>query len=138
MSILRVEWRDGRDFEFTSDRSESLLDCDSGGYLGMGRVRCGALRGSGREVRDDFGFGIRVPLIVISPYAKQGKVSHELGEFSSVLRFIEDNWNLRQLTHRDREATPLLSAFDFSQEPRPPDPLPLRDDCEGPIWKPAK
>jgi phospholipase C len=87
---------------------------------------------------DDFGFGIRVPLIVISPYAKQGKVSHELGEFSSVLRFIEDNWNLRQLTHRDREATPLLSAFDFSQEPRPPDPLPLRDDCEGPIWKPAK
>jgi len=86
---------------------------------------------------DDFGFGIRVALIVISPYAKQGKVSHELGEFSSVLRFIEDNWNLRQLTHRDREATPLLSAFDFSQAPRPPDPLPLRTDCEGPIWKPA-
>ncbi|GIU99223.1 MAG: hypothetical protein KatS3mg014_0839 [Actinomycetota bacterium] len=87
---------------------------------------------------DGFGFGIRVPLIVISPYAKEGKVSHELGEFSSVLRFIEDNWGLRQLTHRDREATPLLSAFDFDQEPRPPLPLPLRDDCEGPIWKPAK
>jgi len=85
---------------------------------------------------DPFGFGIRVPLLVISPYAKDGAVSHEEGEFSSVLRFIEDNWGLRQLTHRDRRATPLLSAFDFSQDPRPPDPLPLRDDCEGPIWSP--
>jgi len=81
---------------------------------------------------DDFGFGIRVPLLVISPYAKEGFVSHELGEFSSVLRFVEDNWELTQLTHRDREATPLLSAFDFDQAPRPPDPLPLRTDCVGP------
>ena len=80
---------------------------------------------------DDFGFGIRVPLLMISPYAKRGFVSHELGEFSSVLRFMEDNWGLTQLTSRDREATPLLSAFDFEQEPRPPDPLPLRADCEG-------
>jgi phospholipase C len=86
---------------------------------------------------DDFGFGIRVPMLVISPYARQGKVSHELSEFSSVLRFIEDNWGLSKLTHRDRQATPMLSAFDFKQEPREPDPLPLRTDCEGPIWSPA-
>jgi phospholipase C len=85
---------------------------------------------------DGFGFGIRVPLLVLSPYAKQ-VVTSELGEFSSVLRFIEDNWGLRQLTDRDREATPLLSAFDFDQEPREPVPLPLRDDCEGPIWADA-
>lgn len=82
---------------------------------------------------DDFGFGIRVPMIVLSPYAKEGHVSSELGEFSSVLRFIEDNWYLSPyLTHRDREATPMLSAFDFDQEPRAPEPLPLRTDCEGP------
>jgi len=80
---------------------------------------------------DDFGFGIRVPLLVISPYARRGVVTHELGEFSSVLRFIEDNWGLSQLTHRDRDATPLISAFDFAQEPRPPDPRPLRTDCLG-------
>jgi phospholipase C len=86
---------------------------------------------------DGFGFGIRVPMLVISPYAKQGVISGELGEFSSVLRFIEDNWALNQLTRRDREATPMLSAFDFDQRPREPDPLPLRDDCEGPIWAPA-
>jgi phospholipase C len=83
---------------------------------------------------DDFGFGIRVPLLVISPYAKRGFVTSELGEFSSVLRFIEDNWGLTQLTHRDREATPLISAFDFEQEPRPPDPLPLRTDCVGEVF----
>lgn len=81
---------------------------------------------------DRLGFGFRVPMIVISPYAKQGRVSSELGEFSSVLRFIEDNWGLAQLTHRDRKATPMRSAFDFTQDPRPPDPLPLRTDCEGP------
>jgi phospholipase C len=80
---------------------------------------------------DDFGFGIRVPMMVLSPYAIDGKVSGELGEFSSVLRFIEDNWGLSKLTRRDREATPMMSAFDFSQQPRPPDPLPLRKDCVG-------
>jgi len=83
---------------------------------------------------DDFGFGIRVPLLIISPYAKRGFVTHELGEFSSVLRFIEDNWGLTQLTDRDGQATPLLSAFDFSQEPRPPEPLPLRTGCVGPAF----
>jgi phospholipase C len=83
---------------------------------------------------DGFGFGVRVPLLILSPYAKTGFVSHELGEFSSVLRFVEDNWGLTQLTHRDREATPLMSAFDFSQDPRPPDPLPIRADCPGPAF----
>jgi phospholipase C len=82
---------------------------------------------------DRMGLGFRVPLLAIGPYAREGEVSGELGEFSSVLRFIEDNWGLRPyLTARDRSATPMLSAFDFTQPPRPPDPLPLRTDCEGP------
>ena len=82
---------------------------------------------------DRMGFGFRVPLLVLSPYAVDGKVSHESGEFSSVIRFIEDNWMLRPfLTHRDRDAEPMLTAFDFNQEPRPPDPLRLRTDCTGP------
>jgi phospholipase C len=82
---------------------------------------------------DRMGFGFRVPLLVISPYAIDGKVSHEESEFSSVLRFMEHNWNLRPfLTRRDRQATPMMSAFDFSQAPRAPDALPLRKDCRGP------
>jgi phospholipase C len=88
---------------------------------------------------DGFGFGIRVPLLVISPYAKQGYVDHTLGEFSSVLRFIEDNWGLSQLTHRDRDARNLSEAFDFSGRPQGPDPLPLRaPDCDGPQFPDAK
>jgi phospholipase C len=78
---------------------------------------------------DDFGLGIRVPLLVISPYAKKGEIDHRLGEFSSVLRFVEASWGLTQLTHRDRDARDLSYDFDFTQEPRPPDPLPLRTDC---------
>jgi phospholipase C len=80
---------------------------------------------------DRFGLGIRVPLLLISPYAKRGRVDHEHGEFSSVLRFIEDNWGLPQLTTRDREASDLSYDFDFGAEPGPPDPLPPRTDCEG-------
>jgi len=83
---------------------------------------------------DEFGFGIRVPLLVISPYAKPAFIDHQRGEFSTVLRFIEDNWGLTQLTHRDRDSVNLSEAFDFGQEPRPPDPLPERTDCVGRIF----
>jgi phospholipase C len=78
---------------------------------------------------DGFGLGIRVPLLVISPYARRGYLDHAVGEFSSVLRFIEDNWGLSQLTRRDRRAMDLSYDFAFDRSPRPPDPLPLRSDC---------
>ena len=80
---------------------------------------------------DRFGLGIRVPFLVISPYARQGYIDHRHGEFSSVLHFVEDNWGLPQLTERDRDAGNLFHDFDFTQDPRPPDPRPLRTDCEG-------
>ena len=83
---------------------------------------------------DDFGLGIRVPAMIISPYARSGYVDHTMYEFSSVLRFIEDNWSLTQLTRRDRIADGLGGALDFSQTPLPPDPQPLRTDCRGAIW----
>jgi phospholipase C len=87
---------------------------------------------------DRFGFGFRVPLLVISPYAKPGYVDHHEGEFSSILRFVEDNWGLSQLTLRDREATDLSYDFDFRQPPIPPDPRPLRRDCVGGLELPAE
>ena len=51
-----------------------------------------------------------------------------------MLRFIEDNWGLAPLTSRDANAPSLADAFDFSQAPTKPDPLPLRTDCVGPKW----
>jgi phospholipase C len=83
---------------------------------------------------DDFGLGIRVPTLLISPYAKPGFVDPTMYEFSSVLRFIEENWGLTQLTRRDRIADDLTNALDFSQAPLDPAPQPLRTDCRGPIW----
>jgi phospholipase C len=78
---------------------------------------------------DQFGLGFRVPLLVISPYAVSGKIDHHWGEFSSVLRFIEDNWNLPQLTKRDENAGDLSYDFSFTQTPAKPDPLPPIPNC---------
>jgi phospholipase C len=86
--------------------------------------------------RDDaFGLGFRVPLIVLSPYAREGFIDHRVSEFDSMLRFIEQNWRLQPLTRRDANAPSLAPDFDFSQTPTPPHPVPLRTDCAGPKWK---
>ena len=69
------------------------------------------------------------PLLVISPYTKRGVIDHHLGEFSSVLRFIENNWCLTQLMDRDRDAMDLSYDFDFMQRPRARRSLPVRTDC---------
>ncbi len=63
--------------------------------------------------------GFRVPLLVISPYAKENYVSHTHYETTSVLRFAEDLFGLAQLSDADRRATsPAADCFDFSQKPR--------------------
>ena len=77
-------------------------------------------------VVDHFGFGPRVPLIVISPYTKEGTVSHTIYEYASVLQFIETRYKMKGLARRDVEANSLLDMFDFSQVPAPPLILPLR------------
>jgi phospholipase C len=61
-------------------------------------------------------FGPRVPLLVISPWARQNFVDHTLIDQSSILRFIEDNWRLGQLGDgsADEFAGSLLGMFDFS------------------------
>jgi phospholipase C len=83
---------------------------------------------------DRFGLGFRVPLLVLSPYAKSGAIDHHVGSFDSVSRFIEENWRLRPLTARDANAGDLSWDFDFSHAPAPPDTLPLRTDCTGSPW----
>ena len=79
---------------------------------------------------DKFGLGFRVPLLVISPYAKQGLVYSERTEFSSVLKFIENNWNIPSLTDRDKGSVDMTSAFDFAQPPRALPTLTQRASCQ--------
>ncbi len=69
---------------------------------------------------DNYGLGFRVPLLVISPYAKKGYIDHTQFEFSSMLRFAEDELGLPALTNRDKGANDMMDAFDFSQSPRAP------------------
>jgi phospholipase C len=80
---------------------------------------------------DRYGLGIRVPMLMLSPYAIRGHIDHHYGEFSSVIRFIEDNWHLSTLTKRDQRAGNLVPDFNFNQTPLRPDPRPLRTNCKG-------
>ncbi|MBA3431286.1 MAG: hypothetical protein H0U16_07380 [Actinobacteria bacterium] len=66
---------------------------------------------------DHMGLGPRVPLLVISPWARKGYVDSTEYEFSSVLKFIETIHGLEPMTQRDRQADPMLGAFDFESEP---------------------
>lgn len=63
------------------------------------------------------GPGFRVPMIVVSPYAKQG-VDHTIYVFGSILKFIEENWNLGSLGRDDVHVASIRNAFDFQQPPR--------------------
>jgi phospholipase C len=65
-------------------------------------------------------YGFRVPLLVISPWAKAGYVSRHDTDHTSILRFVEHWQDLPALTKRDANAWPLLDLFDFDQDPLPP------------------
>jgi hypothetical protein len=69
---------------------------------------------------DMYGLGPRVPLLIISPYAKPGYVSHATMEASSVLKFIEERFGLPSLGQRDLVVNDISDAFNFSQAPNPP------------------
>jgi phospholipase C len=69
---------------------------------------------------DIYGSGPPVPLLIISPYARQGYISHTQYEFSSVLKFVEERFNLQPLTARDNDASDMTDSFDFTQTPLPP------------------
>lgn len=65
------------------------------------------------------GYGPRLPLMVISPYAKRNFVDHTLTDQSSILKFIEDNWKLGRLggNSLDYKAGSLMNMFDFHSGP---------------------
>jgi len=69
---------------------------------------------------DANGYGLRVPALLVSPYARQGLVDHTVLDYTSALAFIERNWKLAPLATRDRKSAGLASAFDFTAGPRPP------------------
>jgi phospholipase C len=68
---------------------------------------------------DAMGLGFRIPFIVVSPYARRGYVSHQVHEFASVLKLLEERFGLGSLGTRDVSADDLSDCFDFAQIPAP-------------------
>jgi len=69
------------------------------------------------SIYNSYEYGFRVPLIVVSPYAKRGYVSHVYHDFGSILNFIETNFALPSLGYADLRADNLEDCFDFTQSP---------------------
>jgi phospholipase C len=61
---------------------------------------------------------MRVPLIVVSPFAKSGFVSHTQYDFGSVLKFVEQTFGTDSLGSTDATANSIADTFDFNQTPR--------------------
>ena len=80
---------------FASTAIVVTLD-EGGGYYDSGYV----------QPLDFFGDGTRIPMLVISPYVKSGKIDHTYSDHGSILKFIEANWRLPPLSPRSRDNLP--------------------------------
>jgi phospholipase C len=64
------------------------------------------------------GLGLRIPMLIVSAYAKKGYVSHTHYEHGSILKFVEETFGLAALAPSDKRATAPDDAFDFNAPPR--------------------
>jgi phospholipase C len=77
---------------------------------------------AGPDAYDTYGF--RVPAVIVSPYARPDCVLSDVFDHTSILKLIEEKWNLPALTRRDAAATSPLGALDLTAAPaflKPPD-----------------
>ena len=115
------------------DDSDGWYDHQMGPIVNQSNVSDDQLLGAGncgtpKPVGDNSGiqngrcgYGPRLPLLVISPYARRNYVDHQVTDQSSILRFIEDNWNLGRIGNgsTDAIAGTLNGMFDFSRQIHP-------------------
>ncbi|HEV3091105.1 MAG TPA: alkaline phosphatase family protein [Candidatus Cybelea sp.] len=91
--------------------------------------------GTGHQRDDQGGLGLRVPMLVVSPYAKIGTGSQggyidgTSYEFGSILKYIENNFDLPSLNTTDKRATSIIDAFDYNQQPRSFSAIPSKLDA---------
>jgi|SRR5208337_1747406 len=79
---------------------------------------CGNGSGALAALQARCGYGPRIPMLVISPYAKKNFVDHSLTDQSSIVRFIEENWELPQIGNGsfDEVAGSIENMFNFKQK----------------------
>lgn len=117
------EWKNTAVF-ITYDDSDGWYDHVMGPIVSQSDSSIDALTGNGHcgktgdgAYAGRCGYGPRLPLFAISPWAKSNYVSHSIADQSSILRFIEDNWNLGRIGDQsfDTQAGALDDLFDFSR-----------------------
>jgi phospholipase C len=92
------------------DSTAILVTTDEGGgYFDSGRI----------QMLDFFGDGPRIPMIVVSKYARPGHVDHTYNDHASILKFIERNWSLQPLSARSRDRLPNPHDDDYIPEGGP-------------------
>src|SRR5262249_53612469 len=83
-----------------------------------GAGKCGDVPANSTGYPDRCGYGPRQPLLVISPYSKVNFVDNTLTDQPSVLKFIEDNWQLGRIGDQsyDAKAGSIAGMFDFNPD----------------------
>jgi phospholipase C len=89
------------------------------GWLNGSSGLCGTA--APRAYQERCGYTPRLPLLLISPFAKQNHVDSTLTDTTPILRFSEDNWNLGRLGDQsfDAMAGSILNLFNFNGPPAP-------------------
>ncbi len=115
-----------RNSDLWKDTAIFITFDEGGGYYDSGYV----------QPVDFFGDGTRIPLIVVSPYAKGGRVVHDYSDHVSILKFIEANWALPTVTARSRDNFPNPIATE--DNPYVPTNSPALDDLMSMFNFPSK
>ena len=96
-------------------QSHTVADVGPVGSVNAGDQLCGSKNSN--DIGGRCGYGPRLPLLVISPYAKQNYVDHTVTDQSSIIAFIEYNWDLPSLPNSmDSIAGPITNMLDFSKK----------------------
>ena len=72
------------------------------------------------HVRPPYGQGIRVPMVIVSPYAKASYTDSNVASIASMMAFVEHNWGLAPTSYADAEAYDYSNSFDYTQLPLAP------------------
>jgi phospholipase C len=78
--------------------------------------------------------GYRIPLIVVSPYAKKNYVSHTVADSTAILKFVESRFNLPALNHRDAAQIDMTEFFDFNNPQWTAPPVPPAQNVSNPCY----
>jgi phospholipase C len=72
------------------------------------------------HARPPAGYGIRMPMVIVSPFARSGYTDSRVASTNSILAYIEHTFGLAPLSNTDRKAYDYADSFDYQQAPLPP------------------